>query len=510
MVKKQKKTALAIFLFAAINVVIHLLVIDQLEYHRDELLYFALGLHPDFGYASVPPLIGWIAAVMQSILGYSVFAVKLFPALLGGLLVWLAAQITKELGGGPYAQVLTAVALLVTPFSLRTFHLFQPVSVDLLLWTSILYTTLRYINSKEDKYLALIGLLSGLALLNKYLVLLLLLGLIISFVLTTERSIFKKQAFYRAIGIAFLIFLPNLIWQFLHDFPVVGHMQALNQQQLVNVDRTTFMLDQINMTFASSFLLFLGAAFLFKTKKYRFLGYTVLFVFAALLLLRGKSYYTLGILPLLIAAGATFLEPYLKRKFVRWALPLGLVLITIPIIPLGLPIYGQDGLVAYFKDLEDDFGLNSARRFEDGSIHSLPQDYADQLGWEELTLLTQKAYLKIPEKEKSAIYCENYGQAGAIAIIGKKYDLPEPLSFNESFVYWSPQSFDPDIEYFIYINDELGEDVAALFENIELVGRISNTHAREYGTQVYLCTKPKSSFNDFWKEVLQRVNGNPF
>ncbi len=100
------------FLIGVLNISIHLLVVDNLEYHRDELLYFSLGLHPDFGYATVPPLIGWIAMVMQTIFGYSLFAVKLFPALLSGVLVWLAARITKELGGSSYAQILTAIAIL--------------------------------------------------------------------------------------------------------------------------------------------------------------------------------------------------------------------------------------------------------------------------------------------------------------------------------------------------------------------------------------------------------------
>jgi hypothetical protein len=182
-----------------------------------------------------------------------------------------------------------------------------------------------------------------------------------------------------------------------------------------------------------------------------------------------------------------------------------LILITIPIVPFGIPVYKPDALVKYFHKLETQYGLVLGRTFEDGTIHSLPQDYADQLGWEELTLLTSRAYDLVIEKSKCLIYCENYGQAGAIAVIGKKYGLPEPVSFHESFYYWKPTSFDPDIETLIYINDELGEDVQALFEDIIIVGKISNPHAREYGTTVYLCRKPKSSFNVLWKEALKRV-----
>ena len=84
------------------------------------------------------------------------------------------------------------------------------------------------------------------------------------------------------------------------------------------------------------------------------------------------------------------------------------------------------------------YGIEIGRRFEDGSIHSLPQDYADMLGWEELTAITNRAYQMIDDKKASFIYCENYGQAGAITIIGKKYELPEAVCFNESFRYWIP------------------------------------------------------------------------
>ena len=82
--------------------------------------------------------------------------------------------------------------------------------------------------------------------------------------------------------------------------------------------------------------------------------------------------------------------------------------------------------------------MDLGRRFEDGSIHSLPQDYADMLGWEEMTALAAKAYNMIGDKESAFIYAENYGEAGAITVIGKKYGLPEAVSFNESFQYWAP------------------------------------------------------------------------
>ncbi len=496
---------LSITVLAILNILVHLLFSDTLGYHRDELLYFSLGLHPDFGYATVPPIIGWLAALMQFLFGYSVFAVKLFPALLSGVLVWVSALIAKELGGKSYAQLLTAIGIIVMPVSLRAFHLFQPVPIDLVLWTLIFYYVLRYINTRQDTYLIILGGLSGLAMLNKYLIALLVFALLVSIILTKHRIVFSKGAFYKGLALGLLIFLPNLIWQLAKGLPVINHMRELEATQLVNVDRFVFLIDQLTMTFAASTLMVIGLLYFASKKEYRIFAYVTLVVVTTLLVLRGKSYYTIGVIPLLVAGGAVAFEEYISKRWLRWVFPILLVLITLPIVPFGIPIYGQDGMIEYFKNLEENHGLLLGRRFEDGSIHSLPQDYADQLGWEELANIVHIAYRQIPEKDKSAIYCENYGQAAAVAVIGNAYRLPQPLSFNESFSYWVPKTFDPDIVYFIYVNDELGEDVAELFQEIKVVGQVSNIHAREYGTTVYLCSNPKSSFNTFWKNVLTRV-----
>jgi len=505
----KKTTTIVIGLLALFNIALHLLYHGNLEFHRDELLYFALGLHPDLGYATVPPLIGWVAALIQSIFGYSLFAVKLLPALLSGVMVLLACRIAKELNGGTYAQILVGIVIVFMPFTLRTFHLYQPVHLDLLFWTFLLYYSIRYVNTQKDSYLIYLGALAGIGMLNKYLIALLIISLAVAILFSPHRNVFTKRAFFKGLLIGFILFLPNLIWQFTHDLPVLGHMGALNERQLVNVDRGQFMLDQVLMTYGGILLVVSGIVYLFRKNKYRYLVFTAMIVVFVLVMLRGKSYYTLGILPMLVAAGAVALEKWIKNKIVRIVIPIFIVAISIPIIPLGLPVYDEMGLVSYFEDLEKDYGLQIGRTFEDGTIHSLPQDYADQLGWEELTKVTASAYASIPEKNKALIYCENYGQASAIAVIGKKYDLPEPISFNESFLYWLPSEFDPEIEYFIYINGELGDNVAAFFEEIEVVGSITNPNAREFGTTVFLCSKPKGSFNTFYKDVVESVE-DPF
>jgi hypothetical protein len=498
-----------IYLLALVNAGIHLLVINNLEYHRDELLYFSLGQHPAFGYATVPPMIGWIAFLMENIFGYSLFAVRFFPAIMSGIIVFLVSAMAKELGGSRYSSILAATGMIVSIFGLRTFGLFMPVHLDLIFWTISIYLVIKYINTSSEKYLLWFGVFAGLSLLNKYLISLLFFCFILVVPFTQLRKIFTNRKFWIGILTGFIIFLPNLVWQISHGIPVVGHLSELERTQLVNVDRIGFLIEQIISPGAAAILTVAGLLYLFIAKnavKFRFLAVMAVLVIITLMLLRGKSYYTQGLFPFLIAAGAVSADKILRRIWSKAILIVFLIILSIPVLPIGIPVYKSAGLISYFKVLGDKYKIDLGRRWEDGSIHSLPQDYADMLGWEELTSLTNEAWQMVPDKKSCNIYGENYGEAGAITVIGKKYDLPEAVCFSESFRYWIPEKFDPDPLVLIYINDKPGEDVKKLFRKITKIGNVSNPEAREYGTGVYLLQDPVTSFNQFWHERLLRLN----
>lgn len=510
--KENNRLSPWIILIAILNVIFHLLFYNTLGFHRDELLYFSLGQHLSAGYASVPPFTGFIAWLMIHISGYSLLSARIVPMLLSGVLIFLGAALTRELQGKHYAQVLVAIALFVTPFNLRTFILFQPVCFEVIFWSLIFWLALKWINTRSDKYLLLLGLAAGLGMLNKYLIAIEIFSLLAAFLFSSYRSIFTKKAFYLAILIAFVVFLPNIIWQIKYHLPVLTHMKALNDSQLVHVERIAFFTDQF-FTGSMAIVLFIPGIIVMyfgkKMKPYQPLVVASLLVLLILALLKGKSYYTIGLFPLWIAAGGVYWETILKRKLTRILLPLLLLLFTIPIVPIGIPVYKADKLAEYFARIKDRYGIDMFLRWETGKIHSLPQDYADMLGWDELAAITAKAYAQVQDKQATMIYAENYGEAGAIMVIGKKYNLPEPVCFSESFFYWFPRNPKHEITNFIYINSELGEDLNKLFSDCLLIGKVENPLAREYGTGVWLCTKPRSSFNEFYRQRIPEVT-SPF
>ncbi|HTX89362.1 MAG TPA: hypothetical protein VMC08_10260, partial [Bacteroidales bacterium] len=315
------------------------------------------------------------------------------------------------------------------------------------------------------------------------------------------------------IAIAVLIFLPNVLWQLTHRLPVLYHMNALASRQLVHVDRMSILTDLVVFS-GPGFLLFIpGLLFLLisnRLKSYRMFAWVAIFVVGILVALKGKSYYAVGILPFLMAAGGIFLEKVLKKTFSRVFTVALITIVGLLLLPAGVPVFGPAGLEKYFRILTSVIKNTDILRFEDGQIHPLPQDYSDMIGWNELTQVTAELYRSLPDKQSTRIYAENYGEAGAINVIGRQYGLPQPLCFAESFLYWNPREFPVEIKTLIYINEERpGKDVYEMFEEVTPMGSITQPLSREYGTTVYLCTHPRKSFNAAWKDLVN-MRKNPF
>lgn len=497
-------------MIASVTLVVRFLTYKMLGFHRDEFLYLALGRHPDAGFWSNPPLIGLISYLSQLIPGDALFATRLLPALAGALLVVITGLIARELGGKRYAQMLACSSLSVSLLVLRGYSMLQPVPFDILFWTLILYGFLRYVNTQQRFYLLIIGVFFGLGLLNKYMLVFLAAGLLMAVSMTPHRRVWTNRYLWLAVAIAFLIFLPNLIWQVRHGFPVFRHMQELKETQLVNVLRANILIDQVLMFTIGSVVWLSGLGWLLmaeRAKAYRVFGLVYLVVVLIFLVLRGKSYYTAGLYPFLFAAGGVALETMIRSKRWQAVTAILVIVLSLPLVPGGIPIMKADKLVSFFAGIPPQLGSEALLRWEDGRVHPLPQDFADMLGWDELGDIVVRTCDTIRDKSRIMIYADNYGQAGAIEHYGRSADLPEVASFSDSYLLWVPDSIPSTVDFFLYVDDELGEDVDSLFSRIDYVGSITQPYAREYGTAVYLCRSPRADFRAYWAERVKEVKG---
>jgi hypothetical protein len=384
----------------------------------------------------------------------------------------------------------------------------QPVPFDILIWTLILYFLLKYLNDLNSGWGIAIGATAGLGMLNKYIVVFLIAGILLALLISRHRKLLTKKYLWIAAGIGLLIFLPNLIWQYLHGFPVFFHMQELKETQLINVNRANIVIDQLLMFTTGSLIWVAGLLwFLFggHAGKFRIFGMIYLAVLAFFLILKGKSYYMAGLYPFMFAAGGVAWESILKRQAPRIILAIILFLLSLPLAPAGIPLMQAPELASWFSKIPPDMGGEALLRWEDGKMHDLPQDFADMLGWDEMAALVIKASDSIAEKDRIMIYGENYGQAGAIDHFGKPYNLPAAASFSDSYLLWLPDSLNRNKDILFYINDERGNDIFPMFQSVDSIGSVTNPYAREFGTTVYLCRSPQAEFFEFYKEKVRQA-----
>ncbi len=506
----RPKYASFILIFIAVKIGLNLLAIPHFGFQRDELLHLTLGDHLDWGFKEVPPFIALLARISMTVFGDSVFATRIFSTVASGLIIWFTGLIVIELGGKKFAITLACLSLIFAPAFAASGYLFQPVVFDQLWWVLTVYLLVRYLNTSRALYIYVLGVVIGVGLLTKYTMAFFAIALILGLLVTKQRKILWNKHIVFAALIAFVLFLPNLVWQFQHYLPVITHMKKLRSQQLDFITPGDFIKEQLTVNGIALFIWLIGLGFLLfspKIRKFQFLAFAYVLVFIFLLEMNGKNYYLFGAYPMLFAAGGYGIERWLKARglVIRTAVILLFTLPNMLLLPLVLPVFSLERTVAFFG-LAKEY-LNLKIKWEDQKLHPLTQDYGDMLGWEEMTQKVAKEYnsLSADQKKNTQIYADNYGEAGALHHLGKKYNLPEVACLNSSFTLWAPPNL--NAHYIIYVDDDGGSNIQRLsryFESVTKIGEIDVPYAREKGTGIFLITGPSPLLNDIYKKELAK------
>lgn len=487
----------------AVKMGLQLMVVNPVyELHRDEFLHLDLANHLSFGYISVPPLISWFGFLIK-ILGGDVFWVRFFPALFGAITLIVIWLIVEELKGGLLSGILVSSVFILSVYS-RINILFQPNSFDILAWTCVFYFLIKFIKDDRPLWLFLMMIFFVLGFYNKYNILFLLIGLFIAFLATDLRKILFNKYLYFALGIGFILLLPNILWQFNHQFPVIHHMRVLRETQLSNVSRIGFLKDQLLLlSFGGPLII---AAFIgFKKDQFlhqfRVIGLTFFIVIVIFTILRAKGYYTLGLYPALLAFGAVFLEKYLFKKFAIVApLYIGLNLFFfIGIAKFIFPVLSP-AEIAQNKQQFERMGL---LKWEDGKNHNMPQDFADMLGWKEMASKALIAYNTLPDstKRETLVFCDNYGQTGALNFYNRG-KMAQACSFSNDYLFWIPNNL--KINNVLLIGKPPDENIQKLFRHFSKMAVVENPDAREKGTSVFLLSGATNEFEKFFMQEVER------
>lgn len=502
--------------FAAFKLLLHCIFNSNYGYFRDELYFIACSEHLAWGYPDHAPLVALMAKINRVLFGDSLFALRLFPALAGAFKVFLTAVLVKEFGGKSFAAFLACLCVLCAPIYLAVDNLFSMNSLEPVFWMLCVYFAIKAIkgsekgNSSSQKQnpslnWLLFGAFAGLGLMNKHSMLFFGFSLVFGLLLTKNRKVFLDKYFWLGGVIAFLIFLPNIIWQFQNDFATLELLRNVQTSgKNVEMSPLQFFVSQILGMLPTAFPVWLAGIWFFLAdkngKRFRFLGICYLVLLALMIYLKAKDYYLAPIYPMLFAAGAVWFEELTEKirllRFVKYALPVLIFFPTILVAPTLLPILPIDTLVEY----QEKIGIKPPKS-EVANDSPVQQIFSDQLGWEELTAKVADVYNSLPSEEraKAGIFAGNYGEAGAIDFYGAKYGLPKAISPHQSYFLWGPREYTGEILIILGASKESAEKKC---DSVEEKNEVGYKYAQSYEKyKILICRQTKKPLGEIWQSL---------
>jgi hypothetical protein len=492
-----------ILCIAAFKLLVHLFAGRHYGYFVDELYYLACSRHLDWGYVDQPPLIALIAWVERMLLSDSLPAIRFLPAVAGAAEVVLTGLITRELGGKRFAQALAALCVLVAPGILAVDNLLSMNAFEPLFWIGCSWLLIRIVKTGNQKLWIWFGILAGFGLENKYSMLIFGAGIVVGLLLTSQRRLLARPLPWFGGAIAFLIFLPNLYWNLRHRFPFIELLANIHASgRDVPLTPLQFLGEEILSMHPLTLPIWLaGVWFFFGTKwgkPFRVLGWSWVFTAAVIITVSPRVYYLYPAFPLLFAAGAVMWEAWLGRNSAwrKLAWPALMFVTGAVLAPLAIPVLPPETYIRYTKALH-----LAPPAIETHKLGPLPQIFADQFGWEEMTAAVARVYNNLPPdiRPRTAIFGQNYGQAGAIDLFGPRYGLPPAISGHQSYYLWGPRGYSGES---VIVMQGRQRDLERMFAFVQKVAHVDNPYSMPYEHfDIFYCRGLKQPLQQIWPQL---------
>ncbi|MDQ2747772.1 MAG: glycosyltransferase family 39 protein [Acidobacteriota bacterium] len=516
-------TPLAIGAYLAVfKLLLHFIFNSNYGYFRDELYFIACGEHLAFGYPDHAPLVALMAKASRILLGDSLFSLRFIPAVAGAVKVFLTAVLVKEFGGKRFAAFLACLCVLCAPIYLALDDLFSMNPLEPVFWMLCVYFAVRATKNQPENESQEIqnpkskiqnhsinwlffGLFAGLGLMNKHSMLFFGFSLVIGLLLTDKRKVFLDKYFWLGGLIAFLIFLPNIIWQFQNDFATLELLRNVQTSgKNVVMSPFGFFVSQILGLFPTAFPVWLVGIWFFLAdkngKRFRFLGIAYIVLLALMIYLKAKDYYLAPVYPMLFAAGAIWFEDLIEKvralRFVKYALPVLIFFPAIIVAPTVMPILPIETLVRY----QEMIGIKPPKS-EVGHDSQLQQIFSEQLGWREMVEKVSDVYNSLPpeDRAKAGIYAGNYGEAGAIDFYGAKYGLPKAISPHQSYFLWGPREYTGEVLILLGASKERAEKSC---NSVEEKTEVNFAYSESYEKyHIIICRQTKKPLPEIWQSL---------
>ena len=350
-------SGLAVLILALIKIAVHLYTGRRYGFFVDELYYMDCARHLAWGYVDQPPLVAVLAWFEHTFLGDSLLALRSLTILAGAVEILLTGLIARELGGGRFAQFLSALCVLVAPGLLGVDHFFSMNSFEPLFWMGCAWLLIRIVRTGDARLWLWFGVVAGLGLENKYSMGLFGFALITGLLLAGQYRLFASRWFWIGGAIALLIFLPNLIWNDVHHFPFLELQQNIKRSgRDVALSPLRFLVQEQAAMLPLSLPIWLGGVYFFffneRGRAYRFLGWAWLVTAGVIMVLSPRIYYLFPAFPVVFAGGAVLWEQLLRhRRFgiLKGAWVTLMILMGAALAPVVIPVLSPEEYIQYSK-----------------------------------------------------------------------------------------------------------------------------------------------------------------
>jgi 4-amino-4-deoxy-L-arabinose transferase-like glycosyltransferase len=463
-----------VWVIAGVQLAALLATSTRYGYHRDELYFIVAGGHPAFGYPDQPPLVPLLSWAMNALAPGSLLVLRLPSALIAALTTILAAQITREVGGGRRAQAIAAACTAVSGFALAVAHLVSTTTPDLLGTTLLGWLAVRAVVRRSGRDVLLAGIVVGIGIEAKPQIGLVALVMAATLWALGPREVLRSRWALAGALVAVVLAAPYVIWQQQHGWPqltVAKHIAG--SQEGGRAGFVPFQLVMVSPVLVPVWVAGLLAPFRGREwHQLRFVSVTYIAMAVLYLVGNGHAYYLASLYPLLLGLGAVPTAAWTRRARRRARLlAVGILLSGVVSAIIALP-------------------LLPARDLNGSITMAVNPAQGETVGWPGFVHTVARAWRAIPASERSTavIFTANYGEAGAIHLLGAGLGLPAPYSGHNGFSEWArPPSADRHVLLTGF--DGPGE-AAPQFTGCQVLAHIDNgvgLNNQEQGLPLLLC-----------------------
>jgi hypothetical protein len=482
-------------------------ILGPYGYFIDEFYYLACARRLAWGYVDHPPLSIFILASARAILGESLLAIRLPAALAAAAVVLVSARTARTLGGGRRAEWLAALAVACSPMTLVMGSFFSMNVFEMLLWPVTALVLLRLLERDEPRWWLLVGVLAGLAVLDKHTSGVFLAAIVAGVLVTPFRRHLLTPWPWLGGLLAALVVAPNIAWQVANGWPSLEFYRNAQLDKNISTPALQAFINQVVFEGPGAAPIWIaGAGFLLlapRQRAWRVVGIAFALLFITIVASGSSRPDRIGgFYPIVFAAGAVAIERASTRRGLRWLTPAAAVLVVASgaaVAPLTLPLLPPEQVAAYGRT------LRLMPPLERGKTSPIPQWLADRTGWESAVDEIAACYNRLsPEdRRRAVIFAGDYGHAGALELLGPARGMTAPVISNHN-TYWMWGRGLPDPQVLVTIGARRA-DLEALFEQVEEAGRVECDFCMSWrnGRVIYVARRPRRPFAPEWEKRRQ-------